>query len=907
MLSGLEGRRLGAYRIESRLGAGGMGEVYRAVDTRLNRPVAIKFLSSELATSSARRRFQQEAKMASALNHPHILTVHEAGEFDGRQYLVTELVDGGTLKAWAQAEGRPWRQIVELMIGVADALAAAHTAGILHRDIKPDNILVTTSGYAKLADFGLAKLDERATPAATAQTVTAGETQPGDVVGTIAYMSPEQAAGRPLDARSDIFSFGIVLYELLTGRRPFTGATDLEVLLRIINDAAEPLEGDVPPALRMAVDKALENDPADRYPTMRDLVVDLRRVARQSEAVAAPSASVRTYAAVAAMAVVLVVAAVLVWRPMQAKGLTDKDVLVLADFTNTTGEAIFDGTLREALAIQLEESPFLKVLGDEAVRSNLRMMGRPSGERITSEIAREICQRENQKAMIGGSIAALGTSYVITLQSTNCRTGDTLVREQADAKEKEQVLAAIAHAARRARQKLGESLSSIQKLEPPPVGVTTTSLRAFQSFAQGAVLFRRGAFLEAIPLFRRAVELDPDFASGWNYLAISYQGAAEYGPPVMENLTRAYALRDRVTERERFLITTHYYLGVTYEWHKAAESAALWSRTYPRNHVAHTLSGVAYWLLGDFEDALRESIEAYRIEPRNSFAHGNLAFVNIVLDRYDEARTVLQTELGFNPDEAGLHEQLLRIAYIQGDAAAAARQIQWFEGKPTEYMSLQQQADAAMTSGRLREADGLLRRANEVRQRRGLPPFPGRSATHDALLGWCGQTRSAAAADALALALCGNAAQVAQAVTRAEGASVRRPNDTLLNGIQLPMLRAASDVTRDRPAKAIELLQSISPYERGRPEVVHLRGLAYLRARKGPEAAAEFQRVLDHKGANWGPLYATSYMGLARGAALAGDMARAKKAYQDFLAVWPDADADIPLLIEARKEYAAFK
>ena len=290
MTAGLEGQRLGPYRIESRIGAGGMGEVYRAVDTRLNRPVAIKFLSADLADSSARRRFQQEAQMASALNHPHILTVHEAGELEGRQYLVTEFVDGGTLKDWAKTTQRSWRQIVELMVGVADALAAAHAVGILHRDIKPENILVTTSGYAKLADFGLAKLEERATPATTAQTVRADETRPGVVIGTIAYMSPEQAAGKPLDARSDIFSFGVVLYELLAGRRPFTGTTDLEVLQTIIQGAAAPLDGEMPPALGLAVDKALEKDPADRYQTMRDLVVDLRRVARQSEAVSVVSA-----------------------------------------------------------------------------------------------------------------------------------------------------------------------------------------------------------------------------------------------------------------------------------------------------------------------------------------------------------------------------------------------------------------------------------------------------------------------------------------------------------------------------------------------------------------------------------------------------------------------------------------
>jgi Flp pilus assembly protein TadD len=619
-----------------------------------------------------------------------------------------------------------------------------------------------------------------------------------------------------------------------------------------------------------------------------------------------PGISVRTYAILATAAIAVVVAAALIWRSMHAQTLTDKDVLVLADFTNTTGEAIFDGTLREALAIQLEQSPFLKVLGDDAVRLNLRLMGRSSVERITSDIAREICQRENRKAIIGGSIAALGKSYVITLQSTNCRNGETLARVQAEAAGKEHVLGAVAKAAKGARQKLGESLGSIQKLEPPRDRVTTTSLQAFQAFAQGVILFRRGAFLEAIPLFQHAVELDSNFAIGWNYLGISYQGAGESGPPMQRNLTRAFELRDRVTERERYIIATLYYLYVTNEWTKAAESAELWSRIYPRDHVAHNSAAIAHWVAGQFEEALSELIEAYRIEPRGSFVHTNLADIYTQLDRFEEARVVLETELALNPDEAPLHELLLRIAYIQRDDASAARQVQWFAGKPTEYASLQQQAGNARTLGRLREAERLLRQANEIRQRRSLPPFPGPSPQEEALFGQCAQARAAAAPDAIALVLCANATQAAQALARAEKASADRPNDTLLNAIQLPTLRAAAELTRDRPAKAIDLLRPVAQYERGRPEVVYVRGLSYLRARSGGAAAAEFQKLVDRKGANWGPFFPSSYVGLARSAALAGDSAKARKAYEDFFALWKDADVDVPILLEARKEYAAF-
>jgi eukaryotic-like serine/threonine-protein kinase len=610
----------------------------------------------------------------------------------------------------------------------------------------------------------------------------------------------------------------------------------------------------------------------------------------------------------AAVAVVLVAIAggVLLWQHAQAKPLTDKDVLVLADFINTTGDPVFDVTLRVALAAQLEESPFLKIMSDDRVRLDLGLMGRSPNERITNDLARDMCQREGEKAMIGGSIASLGRNYAITLESTNCRTGDTLAREQLEAPDKEHVLEAVGKAAKGMRQKLGESLSSIQKLEPPRDRVTTVSLPAFQSFAQGVVLLRRGAFLEAIPLFQRAAELDPNFAMAWNYLGASNIGAGEYGPRMAGALARAFELRDRVTELERFQIAVQYFLFVTQEWSKAAETGDLWSRTYPRNHIAHHNFALAQRRQGEMEEALREDLEAYRIEPRNSFVHTVLVDIYAEFERFDEAKKVAETELAQNPDEAALHDRLFRIASIQGDDAAAARQIAWFTSRREEYLGLQRQAEAAKVHGRLREADDFLRRASELRQRRSLPPSPGRSAEEDALLGKCDSTRAASAPSAVALALCGDAAQTSLALKRVVDASAQRPGDTLLNAIQLPMLRAASEFKRNQPEKAVDLLQPVKRYER-RADVSYLRGLSYLRARKGAEAVAEFQKMIDRKGTYWGPFYPVSYVGLARAAALAGDAPKARKAYQDFLALWKDADADIPILIEAKKEYAALQ
>jgi predicted Zn-dependent protease len=390
-------------------------------------------------------------------------------------------------------------------------------------------------------------------------------------------------------------------------------------------------------------------------------------------------------------------------------------------------------------------------------------------------------------------------------------------------------------------------------------------------------------------------------------LGIAYQGAGEVGPLRDDNLTRAFALRDRVTERERFIIENQYYDAVPRDWNKGAEVAELWSRTYPRDYVALNSLGSEHALRGESEAALHDFLEGYRIEPRNAFLNGNVINIYITLDRFDEAKQVAETELAQNPEETRLHNSLLRIAFIQGDSASSERQIQWFTGKPEEYTGLQRQAEDARTHGRLRQADDLFRQANELRQRHRLPEVPTTSAEFEALRGNCALARDANAATAVALALCGDAAQAARRLKQAEETSVRRPDDTPVNEIELPMLRAVAELKRDQPAKAVELLQPVARYERARPEIVYLRGQSYLLSRKGSEAANEFQKVIDHKGASWGPFYPASYVGLARAAALAGDVPRARKAYQDFLALWKDADPDIRILIQAQMEYAALK
>jgi serine/threonine protein kinase/tetratricopeptide (TPR) repeat protein len=894
------GTQFGPYRIVSLLGAGGMGEVYRARDSKLGRDVALKTLPREFAGDPERlARFRREARTLASLNHPNIAAIYGIEESGGATCLVLELVDGPSLCGPVAVD-----LAVEYARQVAEALEPAHAKGIIHRDLKPANIKLTPEGRVKVLDFGLAtavRVADAEIEVSRAPTVTGWKTVAGQIAGTPPYMSPEQTRGEALDGRSDLWSLGVVLYELISGARPFHGSTHGLILEAIRSHTLPPLRQCNPKApaeLERIVGKLLQKDRDARYRDATELLADLRRMGGES------NRGARWKWAAAAATLVLFGGAGILWQRLHVSPLTDKDVLVLADFTNTTGESIFDGTLREALAIQIDESPFLKTLSDERVRIGLRLMGRPKNQPITNDIAREMCQRENQKATLGGSIAALGKTYVITLESTNCQSGETLARTQAEAADKEHVLGAVAKAAKVVRQKLGESLASIQKLERPNYEVTTTSLQAFQEFAQGGVSLRRGEYLASVPLFERAVQLDPNFAIAWNYLGVAHFNAGETGPPVQHNIMRSFALRDRVTERERFLIDTVYYTTMG-NWDHAIETAQIWSRAYPRELIAHVTAGLNYWSKGQTEEALREQLEAYRIEPRNSPGHYALVWMYKDLDRFDEARKIARTELAQNPDEATLHFLLLLIAYMQGDGADASRQIQASSGKPMEYQVLQAQANSIKVFGRMREAYGILRRVNELRERRHLLQAPVTTSEEQAILGDCAPVRKSTDPSAVGLTLCGDAAAATLGLKRAEKGADALPDNTLMRAVRLPMMRAAVELKRDQPAKSIELLEPVMHYERRYPEITYLRGLSYLRAHRGTEAAAEFQKIIDHKGAAWGPFYAPSYVSMARGATLAGDTARARKGYQEFFALWKDADPDIPLLIAARKEYAA--
>ena len=973
------GTKLGRYEIRSKIGAGGMGEVYLALDTELDRTVAIKILPAGLAADAQRlQRFIQEAKAASALNHPHILTIYEIGVTGNSRFIATEFIDGDTLRPHIGA-GMKLAEVLEIAIQACSALAAAHAAGIIHRDIKPENIMVRRDGYIKVLDFGLAKLTEPkgSTTDTEAPTKAMVNTGAGTVMGTANYMSPEQAKGTHVDERGDLWSLGAVLYEMVTGHVPFAGETPTETISLILQKEPPPLvryAHQVPDELERIATKALTKDREERYQTAKDMLIDLRNLKRKLEvdaeidrtvppelraavstggvpggsstasgAVAVTSvagtphgASSAEYivteirrhkkvaALIAALFIVGTAVAAFVYSSRKTPALTEKDTVLLADFVNTTGEPVFDGTLKQALAVQLGQSPFLNIFPDERVNETLRFMGRAANERITKDVAKEICERQGIKAMIVGSIASLGSHYVVTLEAINAQAGDAIAREQSEAENKEQVLKALGKAASQLRERLGESLSSIKKFDAPIEQATTSSLEALKAFSQGNEQRVVGNQTEAIPFYKRAVELDPNFALAYARLAVSFSNqsqtelAAQYSQ-------KAYDLRDRVSERERFYISEKYTSYVTGDREAAITVLKAWAQNYPNDYIPHNNLAVNYSLIGQYEESLKESREAVRLSPNNTTALANYVEGFMRLNRFDEARQVLEQTLGQNPDRPFYHFYSFQLAFLRGDQDTMKRDLDWWAKRPTETDFFDYQAGTAAFYGQWRKALDFNHRSIEMMISQDRKENAGQNETYnsfiEAVLGRCQQakedvTRGVAlsrdriglAAAAVTLAYCN---EPGQAQTFLDELQKRFPNDTPTIGVLVPMIRAAMEMNRGNTGQAIELLRPASRFELGNAAgfwMTYLRGEIYLRQKAGNEAAAAFQKILDHRGVEpTSPLYPLAHLGLARALVLSGDSARARKEYQDFLAVWKDADLDLPVLQQARDEYEKLK
>jgi serine/threonine protein kinase/Flp pilus assembly protein TadD len=979
------------YRIIEKLGSGGMGEVYLAEDTRLGRKIALKLLAEELTQNRDRlNRFDQEAYAASALNHPNILTIYEMGDEAGRHYIATEFIDGETLRKRLMGTPLELPELLDIAIQIAGALEEAHAAGIIHRDIKPENVMIRRNGHVKVLDFGLAKLTERPQSEETdteAVTRALVQTDAGLVLGTSQYMSPEQARGKPVDARTDIWSLGVVLYEMATGRAPFAGETKTDVIVAIAKSDPPPVARfapSTPTEFEWIISKALRKAVDERYQTIKELESDLKKLKQRIEfqtelersmppeqyratlssmaateihssvanlstqsavTPAVPTGSLAsagptrassaeyivseikrhkkgaTVAVVAAVA--LVVAAVAYFSyGRKSTALTDKDTILLADFMNTTGDPIFDSTLKHALAVQLGQSPFLDIFSEDRVRDSLKYMNKLPDTRVTREVAKEICARNGIKAMLLGSISGVGSHYVVSLEAVNSQTGDNIASAQFEVDGKEEVVKALGTAASSLREKLGESLATIKRFDAPIENVTTSKLEALRQYSFGAETHSKADYKNAIPFYKNAIELDPNFALAYARLAYCYNNTGQFELSRAAS-TKAYELVDRVSEREKFIIKSSYYGGVTGQWEEQIEELESWKRTYARDWEPLNLLSNRFTTVGPFERAVKEGNQAIALNPNDARAYVNVGVAFIQLNRFEEAKDILRQAEKLKPESVNMHARLYQLAFLNGDSAMMKEQIDWANANGWGQDALVWQGRVAGFLGQLSTADqlnnrviGMIRQSNAKET---MAQVLLMEATRNLMLGNCARATQLAkeALDlsreqgnvvnaAHAYAACG---QAVPAQTLVDELTKNFPLDTLLRSTWIPIIRAQAELYRGNSAQAIQLLESTRKYNAfGDFWPQYLRGQAYLKDKNGTQALGEFKMIIANRG--WyplSPLYPLAHLGLARAAVLNNDLATARKSYQDFFAIWKDADPTLSALVAARSEYEKLK
>ncbi len=905
------------YEILSQLGSGGMGDVYLADDTKLDRKVAIKFLHEKFSKDEdLLNRFIQEAKAASALNHPNILTVYEIGEHEGKHYIAAEYIDGKTLRE-RMKQRLSFDEILSIMVQTAEALSAAHQAKIVHRDIKPENIMVRSDGYVKVLDFGLAKLTELNMTDGEDQTKKLVKTNPGVVMGTVAYMSPEQARGKNTDARSDVFSFGIVLYEMLIGKVPFAGETMTDVLSSIISIEPTPITSlapHLPKELQRIVQKTLRKKRDLRYQTTQDMLVDLKdlrdelQLEAKLEQTAVPNKPDSGQ----------------ISAPRHSTSSSGglKDSLLLTEFENTTGEAIFDQTLKIALAFSLAQSPFLDIVPDSRVSQTLRLMGRKPDERVTRELGEEICMRQNLKAFISGSITKFGEVYVLTLEAINARNNESLGREFEQVNSREEVLNALTRAAAGLRERLGESLNSIEKFNVPSESITTSSLEALKIFVLGREQIVNGRQFEAIPFYKKALELDSDFALAYTELAVVYRNTDQW-KLAAEMTKKAYELRDAVSESEKLRITYYYHNFVQGELDKAIDTLELWRNTYPNFVVSYVSLSDSMERIGQSAKAVAFAREGIRIDPNYATIYMNLVESLVSLGRYDEAKETCKTAFERNLDGTYFHLFPLMIAFIQNDAADIQTDLRWFAGRDDEHIAFNLQAGAAAVKGQWRTAQDFSRRSVDLASHTNAMEVAGKYAAEQAvrIVFWSSGTGLPAKDDAnlrnvlkaqtnkalslekgqmivltvaLALAVAG---QSDESTRLLKELLVARPKDTLLKHLWAPTIKAALWQQAGKLKEAIEELEITERLEKAGEFIPqYLRALAYLQLGRPKDAVREFDKILNHRGeAPLSSLYPLAQLGKARAT-------KDKAEYEKFFEIWKDADKDMPALLAAREE-----
>jgi eukaryotic-like serine/threonine-protein kinase len=898
------------YRMVERIGRGGMGDVWRADDLVLQTPVALKVIVSTGA--EARERILNEVRLARQITHPAVCRVFDVGEAEGVVFFSMELIRGENLATLLRRVGRvPPEKVVEIGTQLCAGLAAAHAQGVLHRDLKPANVLIDENGLVRISDFGIA--------------IPRTEADRHSFTGTPAYMAPEQRTpGLPVSERTDVYALGLVLYDLLVGGHPAPRSGDTASL-----QPPSSLIPNLDPRLDRAVMAALAPDPRDRPSSVLEMASILLSASGDRTTVHTRSREpIRSKAPVwiaggalaAAAIVVLAIASTFVVAP-GARTLTERDTIVLADFENTTGDPVFDGTLKVALAVALEQSPFLKVFPDERARETLRLMQRSPDERVTRPVAREIARREQLKGLLAGSIVRLGQNYVIAVEAVNAETGDAMAREQAEAVTKEQVLTSLGAATTRLRQKLGESLSSVQKFDVPLPRATTASLDALHAYALALSGGREVPRLEAIPHLKRAIELDPNFAMAHALLSAVYANTMQSALAPAHS-RKAFELRDRVSDRERFFISWRYYRDAAQAWDKALELARTWTVTYPREAFAFNSLGSALIRLGQFEQSIEPLREAIRLDPEFVPAYSNLAASLMALNQLEEARGILREAAVRNLNFIGATRLSYLIAFVQGDSKTMARELEASIGVRQTNSAFGWQAHTSFTEGRVKVAHEQYQRGIQMSLQGNFKEVAAQLSLEDAemhaTLGQCadstrevseglklGRDNTTLERAARALALCGAAVE---AETLSNELSRRFPEATFTIHVAVPVIAAASALEQGEPARARQLLEPVRPYDHAPSAefwIRYLRGQAELRMKNGPAATAEFQAIVGHQGEVPGSVvYPLAHLGLARSAVLMRDTELARKSYESFLTLWKQGDPDLQPLKEARAEYA---